>query len=1012
MKERKERKIFGISLTLLLISIKTVAASSYQDVSEIPIFIQILILLMSVLIALSVTLVNEVRRITHSKVWNVMISANFFSLLIVVAQSMLLYKLWFIPNKSALFHLILPLTVLFIAIAHVCVNISLYLLIKPIIKKKVNLLKTNYLILYTLFPTVTYTLAISIMDLKFPNLSKFIILYLFLLFSLLSTFYFAFYEFVLSKNYARIGFLTKPAFIAGFGAISFFSSVSLLIYYPFKCAESIVSSLFFYIFFYLVACVVAMSYYLRFGIEYPSLLNPKWKAYLPFDIVKVTAAATLAFLAISLFFTVIEHGTVYYTSLLENIPYPSFFLLLLPFSAIILILTYIKAMSSKTRLKYWNYMRYGLYIHIVATFYVLCLAFLLWESSNSVEKLIFSAIFALSFAFYLFYALDRRVICKHVEIKQVFNKIDIARYITSLYSVFFMILLSISFTCKRDMQIFGAVNLESYPFFIFFILSFLIAFVAYLNVSHKGFEEVMGNNIWSGLSYISSFVIFVFVYIIFIFKADMQYFPLRDSFFIAYFAVLIIEIATIKSLIREKEIVKGEIEAAKKRKDDIVDTLDSYAKKFFRVDIIDDLWAKMVDRYVPGDEVTKIGFDTSNRRFHLEMTDELTRLKIAVGILLGMHKCPDIERIANLNKSVEETKEEIAEVLKEKVLMLPEDLRSQFDVDIYYPILYEKEVNTIIRHVEAFIPFAEQRRILERSKRRAEKFTCIRFEKEEIEIEEGTRFSRREFLELFRFYLESLEDISPFRRFLLYELIREEIKEGLMPYGITISELLDVVPTGVEKLDEIIAGGLAKGSSTLLIAEETKVKNNILLPFIKQGLREGTKVIYATSKRPARQIQGELLTDFADLHNFMLLDLYEDIYRKERVYKVVAEEHRIIVPLNMILFQRSIVKTIKSYPRDLPKRVVIDVYDNFSKYYSPEEVQKILQDQIEGLKRWNCTSLLAINPHSYLMIKVGEELVKKDFDNVMILSGEDMDALVFIDRLYHGTPSRQIIRLY
>jgi KaiC/GvpD/RAD55 family RecA-like ATPase len=127
---------------------------------------------------------------------------------------------------------------------------------------------------------------------------------------------------------------------------------------------------------------------------------------------------------------------------------------------------------------------------------------------------------------------------------------------------------------------------------------------------------------------------------------------------------------------------------------------------------------------------------------------------------------------------------------------------------------------------------------------------------------------------------------------------------------------------------------------------------------------------------------------------------------------MVEEEHRIIVPLNKILFQRSIVKTIKSYPKDLPKMVVIDVYDTFSRYYSPEEVQKILQDQIGGLKRWNCTSLIAINPHSYVMRKEDVEVVKKNFDNVMILSGEDKDALVFIDRLYHGTPSRQIIRLY
>lgn len=39
------------------------------------------------------------------------------------------------------------------------------------------------------------------------------------------------------------------------------------------------------------------------------------------------------------------------------------------------------------------------------------------------------------------------------------------------------------------------------------------------------------------------------------------------------------------------------------------------------------------------------------------------------------------------------------------------------------------------------------------------------------------------------------------------------------------------------------------------------------------------------------------------------------------------------------------------------------------------------------------------------------EEVKKNFDNVMILSGEDKDASVFIEKLYHGTPSKHIIHL-
>jgi len=991
-----------ITLITFLIHPKTVSASEVAlKTTGIPLPICFFLLLNVLQFSVATVMILEVKKKSASKVWNNIHMANFVSMFEPLVLALILSKQYAALTTNILVSIALSYTV-----AVFMVNITIYLLIKPLLKEKINLMRKHYILFYIFISFITWYFLRLISFLEIPDFQHFSLLFLILLFYLFIILYFIYYFFTLSKTYSKIGFVFKPAISAGIGGILILICSALILF------ESNFYLYYYYLLFWAIAVIFGFISYLSFGIEYPSLLNPKWKAYMPFDIVKVTAAATLAFLALSLFFTVMEHGTVYYTSLLENIPYPFFSLLLLPFSAIILILAYTKAISSKTRLKYWNYMRYGLYIHIVATFYVLCLAFLLWESSNIVEKLIFSAIFALSFAFYLFYALDLRMICKGREIKPVFNKIDIARYITSLYSVFFLILLSISFTYKKNIQIFGAVNLESYPFFIFFILTFLIAFVAYLNVSHKGFEEVMQKNIWSGLSYVSSFAIFIFVYIIFIFKADMQYFPLRDLFFIAYFDVLIIEIAAIKSLIREKKIVKEEIEAKKKRKKDIVDLLNSYANKFFRVDYLEDLWLKMVDRYVPEAEVTKIGFDPSVRRFHLEMTNEPTRLKIAVGILLGMQKSPDIERIVNLNKSIEETKEEIAEVLKEKVLMLSEDLRSQFDEDVYYPILYEKELNKLIRHVEAFIPLSEQRRIFDRLKRRDEKFKYIGFENEKIQIKGGTRFSRREFLELFRFYLESLEDIFPFRRFLLYEHIREEIKEGLMPYGITISELLDVVPIGVEKLDEIIAGGLAKGSSTLLLAEETKAKDKILLSFIKQGLRAGNGVIYATAKRPAQQIQGELLIDLDELKNFMLLDLYENIYTEERVYKMIEEEHRIIVPLNMIMFQRSIVKTIKSYPRDLPKMAVIDVYDNFSRYYSPEEVQKIVQDQIDGLKRWNCTSLITINPHSYLMRKVGVEVVKKNFDNVMILSGEDREASIFVDRLYHGTPSRQIIRLY
>lgn len=1002
-----KNNILLISTAILLVFTSLITPSHILafKIIGVPPLIHFLLLLSLFQSTIAIIMVLEVKKVSGSPIWDNLYVANLLGVVHPLVLAILLNE-----NYAVLSIYTIVLIVLFYTFAVFMVNITIYLIIKPILKRKINFVERENIFILFLLPIIIWYLFLRFTPfINFPYCQHTTIFYAFLFFYFFIILYFISYFIQLSKSYAKLGFVNKAALTTTLGG--FFTLLYFILIFAkinFNLSYYYLSSLF-------ICVTFAVIYYFRFGIEYPSLLNPKWKTYMPFDIVKVTAAATLAFLALSLFFTVMEHGNVHFINLLKNIPHPFFFLLLLPFSAIILILTPTKALSSKTKLKYWTYMRYGLYIHLLATFYVLCLAFLQWESSNSVDKLIFSAVFVLSFAFYLLYALDLRKICKDVEIKSAFNKIDIARHVTSLYSVFFLILLSISFAYKKDITIFDAINLESYPFFIFFCLSFIIAFVAYLNVPHKGFEELMPKNIWTGLSYVTNFAIFILVYIIFVFNADMRDFPLRDLFFIAYFAVLIIEIAAVKSLIREREVVKEEMEELKMRKAKIGDILNSYASKFFRVDYLEDLWKKTVDRYVPEDELPKIGFVPSRRRFDLEKVDEPTRITIAVGILLEMLRLPNMKRTTILKKSIETEgmKAEISEILKEKILMLPEELRSQFDEDMYYPILFERMVNNLIIHLEAFIPLSEQEKIFEGLKWRAEEFECFGFdfEHDEIRIKHGTRLSRCEFLELFRFYLESLEEKFPFRRFLLYELIREEIKEGLAPYGITISELLDVVPTGVEKMDEVTAGGLAKRTSALLITEETKTKHKIMLSFIKQVLKEEYNVIYATSKRSYPQIRDELLIDFKELKNCVIIDFYESIYTENRVYKLIEEDNRLIAPVNMILFQRSIVKTIKSYPKEEPKIVVIDVYDDLSRYYSSDEVFELLQKQIDGFKRWNCTCLITINPNSYLITSVGEEVLKKNFDNVMILSGDDKDASVFIERLYHGTPSRQIISL-
>jgi KaiC/GvpD/RAD55 family RecA-like ATPase len=301
--------------------------------------------------------------------------------------------------------------------------------------------------------------------------------------------------------------------------------------------------------------------------------------------------------------------------------------------------------------------------------------------------------------------------------------------------------------------------------------------------------------------------------------------------------------------------------------------------------------------------------------------------------------------------------------------------------------------------------------IFDELKRRDKLFNCIRFEGEEIRIVEGMRLDRDEFLTIFKLYLDAVGEKFPFKRCLLRELVKGEFKKDLST-TIAVGDVLDIVPTGIKELDMAMAGGLVKGSTTLLITEETKAKQKVLLSFIKKGLSERISIIYATSKRPFQQLVGELLMEVESLNNVVIVDFYEHLYTDHRCAELVEEDHRLIAPFSRIMFQRSIVKTIKSLAKDHAKIVIIDAYDDFARYYSPEEIFEILENQIGGLKRWNCTSLIVLDPLSYLFKRKGEDEVKKHFDNIMALSGGEKEASVVIEKLFHGTPLKSVIHMH
>jgi KaiC/GvpD/RAD55 family RecA-like ATPase len=995
--------ILGVVLALVLLTIITnnAAALPYLNYSEdVPLFVQFFVIFMAIYHAAMFIMLKEIQKASPTPIWHSLSSANYLGIGLTLVTASLLCEL---HSASAVAHYILILAAGFDVATHYLANIVLYYLIAPIVKEKIEIFSEKYLLHYAFFEIVLYITANFMYNIKYPLSTHFISLLFFILFSVLIIIHYSSALLYISKGYSELGFVRKPFLIGGIGMISYLLSVSLIIYYIIHyLTPAAQKELYFYISFYAIFFVFTILYFARFVIEYPSLLQARWKVLMPFDIPKLAAAITLAFLATSFFFTTLEYP---HLALSQTIPLLFVPVFLLPvFLGVIFTFTHLKLLSSRTKLKYWNYLAYGQYINVTVTFYLLSLIFLSWRTTTLNTKL-FCACFGLaSAAFYLFFALDLRTILVDQNIRPAFDRLDITRYLVSLSSWFILILLGLSISFEQGFAS-ARIELISYPLILFFIAFFLIAFGAYLSVTHKGFEEILGKNIWSELSYIFAFVTFVLVYLIYsALGAQLQRFPYHNLAFVGYFVVLIIEIFSTRTLAEKFRYKKA-------REQDLGELLNFYAHNFLRTDYLEELWEKTVSRYVVEEESKKVGFDPARRRFDLEKVDEKTRLAVAVRMLLGMHAVPNIERMTLLRQSREETKAEILGILKEQVLLLPAELRSEFDERLYYPKLFERTINNLLTPLKTFVPLADQKLIIERLKRGEALFAAITFGETEISVQEGTRFSREEFLKLFQRYLEAIEERFPFKRFLLYELVREEIKEELELYGITVGDVLDRVPTGLEEMDKIMAGGVAKGSTTLLISEETKTKQKMLLSIIEQALLEGNIVLYATSKRPFHQIMGELLMAVEELKHLTILDFYEDLYAEEHSSETIEEGMRTIVPLNKILYQRSMVKVIKSHSREMPKVVIIDTFDDFSRYYGTHELFELLQKQLEGLKRWNCTSMIVLGPYSPLITREGVEEVKKHFDNVLILTGDEKESSVFIERLYHGTPTKHLIRL-
>jgi len=602
----------------------------------------------------------------------------------------------------------------------------------------------------------------------------------------------------------------------------------------------------------------------------------------------------------------------------------------------------------------------------------------------------------LLFAFYIFYILDLRSIIKNLRIKMDYDPLNLSRYFISYISVFFIIFFGLSLSYERLLPVVGSLNVEDYPLVIAFIVVFLISYIGYLSTTHKGFEELMEKNIWTNLSYLSGFAAFVIVYLLYRSYDDVTKFPLHGAFFFAYFAVLIIEIYAINTL---------KIKHLSEETHSVVDLLNHHAGFWIRVDALQKILQKVKSRFA--DEhpaVEDIELDDMARTFWFPDTlPEKLRNAIAVAILLEMYSSEDAGKFSLKRQTLEELRQDIERILGMDVLNLPEDLRSNFDTTKYYPKVLEETLGAVSEKISAFVPEKENRNIITKLAKVSPFFRSL---------SDGTPpppMDEKEFCRNLKLYLDSLEESFPFEYSLFRTAIAKTINEKLSSHGIKGEDALNIMPTGIEAFDELVGGGLARNSSTLILSDESRAKSLFIRTFILKGLKNRDAVIYFTSTTPYEEFRDGLLRELPRraLRNLTFLDLHHTLNTVQTPTNLQHQDGRIIVPLNLTLIQHAIVKSIKSLPKSRPKRVVIDIFSDLTSYYKWEEVEEILIRHLEGHKRWNCTSLIALNPD--LIARNEIEGIKRFFDNILLLQSSGREVKITIEKLYGGLPKERSV---
>ena len=789
---------------------------------------------------------------------------------------------------------------------------------------------------------------------------------------------------IVSGRYSDLGFVYRPFLIGSVGGLSYLISVLITIFILLNVPSSeVLNALYYYVFFYAALSIVTVTQFLRFVVDYPSAIQPKWKAYLPIDPIRIATALTLAFLSISLYFTLKDLGIV------VAIPGWALVISAVLFVPAAILFLYTRTFAGETTLGYWNYIKAEITAHLALSFYILSVAAVLWHSLEFTDKILFSVFFGLSMLFYITTTLDIRKLTRDLNVKVQPNPLDIARYAVSIFSLFFTIFFLVILTQGKTTTL--DVFLGRYPFFPLTLIGiFFLFYFTFLRRTHKGFEELMERGVITTLSYFAGLGVFITVFVMYIQFPEglLSQFPFFGLVFFGYFTILIADVYSTTTL-RVKEYTE---------KKDIMDLLNHVAGHFFRTDVLEEMWDDVVESYKDIDpDLEKARFYAPERTFDLSMVNEKARSAAAVAMLYKMDSAANRGGVPVVPFD-DDVKAEIEKLLGEKLLLLPPELAKDFKADKYYTKLLESTITRINDAIKPFLSLEDYSSLVKNLVAVDEFFKNIIFTEEGVRINLAAELGRKGFLKYLRLYIKGLGDTFPFNRMLLREAVQTEVKTRLSLYGFTRADVLNVVPSGVKELDEVLYGGFIKGTSTLFLTEERRAKNDVLFMFISEGLKEGEPGIFATSRVSSKDLL-DLFNRVSDSQeNLSIIDLYLSTHTDNVVHIPIKKDDRQIISTSLIQVKQAVVADVKKHSKDVHKRIVLDIYTDLAKYQNTDEILDLVKKQVEGFRRWNVTSIITLAPD------LATDELERHFDNVMVLSDV---ATIKIKKLFGGKPKKE-----